>query len=75
MRFPSVPRPRTVWPWRSPRQSLRNGSVQLVLLALIVGAGAGLGAVVFRWLIAKATLLFTGTTDYSATTGHPAAPP
>lgn len=74
MRFPSVPRPRTVWPWRTPRQSLRNGSVQLVVLALIVGAGAGLGAVVFRWLIARATLLFSGTSDYSATTGHPAHP-
>jgi CIC family chloride channel protein len=53
---------------------LRNGSVQLVLLALIVGAGAGLGAVVFRSLISWGTRLFTGTSDYSATTGHPAHP-
>ena len=74
MRIPAIPRPRTVWPWRSPRQSLRNGSVQLVILALLVGAGAGLGAVVFRYLISWGTRLFTGTPDYSATSGHPSHP-
>jgi len=74
MRIPTIPRPRTVWPWRSPRQSLRNGSVQLVVLALLVGAGAGLGAIVFRSLISWGTRLFTGTSDYAATTGHPAHP-
>jgi CIC family chloride channel protein len=30
-----------------------------------VGAGAGLGAVAFRWLIEHTTLLFTGRTDYA----------
>ncbi len=74
MRIPTIPRPRATWPWRSPRQSLRNGSVQLVLLALLVGAGAGLGAIVFRYLISWGTRLFTGTEDYSATSGHPAHP-
>jgi CIC family chloride channel protein len=46
----------------------------LIVAAVVVGAGAGLAAVVFRWLAQTATLIFTGTTDYSATTGHPANP-
>lgn len=46
----------------------------LIAAALVVGAGAGLAAVVFRWLVQTATLIFTGTTDYAATTGHPANP-
>lgn len=46
----------------------------LIAAALVVGAGAGLAAVVFRWLVQTANLIFTGTTDYSATTGHPANP-
>jgi CIC family chloride channel protein len=46
----------------------------LIASALLVGAGAGLAAVVFRWLVQTATLIFTGTTDYAATTGHPANP-
>lgn len=46
----------------------------LIAAAIVVGAGAGLAAVVFRWLVQTATLIFTGTTDYSATTGHPANP-
>ncbi|GAA4557602.1 chloride channel protein [Pseudonocardia xishanensis] len=37
----------------------------LVGLALIIGAGAGLGAVVFRYLILGITDLVTGRTDYS----------
>lgn len=44
----------------------------LIASALVVGAGAGLAAVVFRWLVQTATLIFTGTTDYAATIGHPA---
>jgi CIC family chloride channel protein len=46
----------------------------LVTAAIIVGAGAGLAAVAFRWLVQTATQLFTGTADYSATSGHPANP-
>lgn len=49
-------------------------SLQLVLPAVVVGAGAGLAAVGFRWLITAATFVFTGTTDYSASMGHPANP-
>ncbi len=36
----------------------------LVGLALVIGAGAGLGAVVFRWLIIGITELVTGRADY-----------
>lgn len=53
---------------------LGGASLQLVLPAVIVGAGAGLAAVGFRWLITAATLVFTGTQDYSASVGHPANP-
>ena len=44
-----------------------------MILALIVGVGSGLGAVVFRWLIKTATELLTGHSDYSAV-GHAANP-
>ncbi|HEY1330742.1 MAG TPA: chloride channel protein [Actinomycetota bacterium] len=37
-----------------------------MVLALIVGAGAGVGAVAFRYLILGFTLLFTGHEDYSS---------
>lgn len=50
------------------------GPAPLIAAAIVVGAGAGLAAVAFRWLVSSATLIFTGTTDYSATTGHPANP-
>ncbi len=53
---------------------LRAGRGGLTVMALAVGAGAGLGAVAFRWLIATATQLFTGTQDYAGTHGHPAHP-
>ncbi|MCZ2404258.1 chloride channel protein [Paenarthrobacter sp. Z7-10] len=43
-------------------------------MAVLVGAGAGLAAVAFRWLITTATLIFTGTGDYSASHGHPGHP-
>ena len=36
----------------------------LVGLALVIGAGAGLGAMVFRWLIVGITKLVTGRGDY-----------
>ncbi|WP_202596858.1 chloride channel protein [Curtobacterium oceanosedimentum] len=51
-----------------------GAAVRLAIPALVVGAGAGVAAVVFRWLIQHATLVFSGHTDYSATTGHPANP-
>ncbi len=45
---------------------LHSGRTGLVLLSVAVGAGTGLGAVAFRWLITAATRLFTGTVDVSA---------
>jgi len=45
---------------------IRGSRGGLVALALIVGVGAGLGAVAFRSLIAHATRIFSGTSDYSA---------
>jgi CIC family chloride channel protein len=45
----------------------------LTLLALVVGAGAGLGAVAFRHMITALTRVFSGHVDYSAA-GHAANP-
>jgi chloride channel protein, CIC family len=44
-----------------------------MLLAVLVGLGAGAGAVVFRWLIKTFTLLLSGHADYSLA-GHAAHP-
>lgn len=46
----------------------------LIAASVVVGAGAGLAAVAFRWLVQTATLVFSGTADYAATSGHPANP-
>jgi len=46
----------------------------LLFMAIVVGAGVGFAAVGFRWLVTAATVVFTGTVDYSATQGHPANP-
>ena len=57
---------------QSLRQSydwLRSSSAGLLVLALIVGTGAGLGAVGFRYLILGFTYLFSGYRDYSAQGG------
>ncbi|MEC5149011.1 chloride channel protein [Cryobacterium sp. GrIS_2_6] len=51
-----------------------TGSGRLLFMSVVVGAGVGFGAVAFRWLVATATLIFTGTVDYSASVGHPANP-
>ena len=48
---------------------LRGTSAGTIAIALVVGAGGGLGAIVFRDLIRLFTLLFTGHSDYSAA-GH-----
>ncbi|WP_405018068.1 chloride channel protein [Kitasatospora sp. NBC_00070] len=45
--------------------SLRETKSGLLLLALLVGAGAGGSAIAFRWLIRTFTLLFSGHSDYS----------
>ncbi len=46
---------------------------RVIALALVVGCGAGLGAIVFRWLIQTFTQLLSGHADYSAA-GHAAHP-
>ena len=48
-------------------------STALVAFALVIGAGAGVGAIVFRYLIQWFTLLFSGHADYSAA-GHAGNP-
>jgi chloride channel protein, CIC family len=52
---------------------LEGSPAGLVVLALGVGLGAGAGAIVFRYLIAWCTLLFSGHPDFSAA-GHAAHP-
>jgi CIC family chloride channel protein len=52
---------------------IRSSNAGLVCLSLAVGAGAGGGAVVFRWLIKTFTLALSGHADYSAV-GHVANP-
>src|SRR5665647_1342740 len=52
---------------------LRSSNSGLMLLAVLVGLGAGGGAIVFRWLIRTFTLLLSGHADYSLA-GHAAHP-
>jgi len=52
---------------------LRGSATGLVPLALVVGAGAGAGAVLFRYLILWVTELATGRRDYSDA-GHVSSP-
>jgi DNA invertase Pin-like site-specific DNA recombinase len=56
------------------RRKFAGSSYQLVAMAVLVGAGAGLAAVAFRWLITAATLFFSGTGDYSVVQGDRAHP-
>ncbi|HEY1573276.1 MAG TPA: chloride channel protein [Pseudonocardiaceae bacterium] len=48
-----------------PREWLRESRAGLVTLAVVIGAGAGGGAIVFRWLIATFTGILSGHADYS----------
>lgn len=52
---------------------VRGSPSGLMILALVIGAGAGVGAIAFRYLILWVTRLFSGHDDYSATAGltHP----
>jgi len=60
--------------WRERLQrAVAGGQRGLMALALLVGAGAGLGAVAFRYMILGFTYLFTGHNDYSAV-GHASNP-
>jgi CIC family chloride channel protein len=58
------------WPARLP-VAVRGTESGLLVLALLVGAATGAGAIGFRWLIQGLTLVFTGTGDYAATPGAP----
>ena len=49
------------------------GQVHLLALAVLVGLGAGLGAVAFRYMISGLTHVFSGHADYSDA-GHAANP-
>lgn len=55
---------------------LRGSPTGLVALALVVGAGGGVGAIFFRYLIAWFTVVFSGHADYSAVgpAAHPWVP-
>jgi CIC family chloride channel protein len=52
-------------------KQVRSQRVGLLSLAVLVGVGAGLGAVVFRFMIEGLTRLFTGYADYAGR-GHAA---
>lgn len=65
------PRLRAALAWRPTPNAQRSEYAIIIVLSLVVGVGSGFGAIVFRWLIEKATLIFAGTADYSGTTGHP----
>ncbi len=53
--------------------AVRSSNGGLLALALVVGAGAGGGAVVFRWLITTFTRALSGHADYAGL-GHVANP-
>jgi chloride channel protein, CIC family len=60
--------------WRERfRRSVTHESTALTVLALLVGVGAGVGAVGFRYMILGFTYLFSGHRDYSSV-GHAANP-
>ncbi len=52
---------------------VRSTRLQLVALAVVVGIGAGLGAVAFRFMISGLTRFFSGYDDYAGL-GHVANP-
>lgn len=54
--------PRPTGPW--PTSAAINSRGGLLVLSLAVGIGAGLGAVVFRYMIEVLTWVFTGYVDY-----------
>jgi chloride channel protein, CIC family len=75
-----APRYRRATPLSRGYDWLSGTGYGLVLLALVVGAGAGFGAVAFRYLILGFTHLFTGHHDYSGAGrasygGHPGIGP
>ena len=55
--------------WQRPLELCRTSRAGLIPLALLVGAGVGAGAIVFRWLIGVCTRALSGHLDYSEA-GH-----
>ena len=55
------------------QRAVARGSGGMLVLSLLIGAGAGLGAVAFRYMILGFTYAFTGHRDYSAA-GHASNP-
>ncbi len=53
------------WRHRIVARMRRSENSALLVLSVIIGAVAGLGAVAFRWLIENATLVFSGHADYA----------
>ncbi|WP_328329868.1 MULTISPECIES: chloride channel protein [unclassified Streptomyces] len=53
---------------------VREEHGKLAVLAALTGIGAGLGSIVFRWLIKTFTQLFSGHADYAGAGGHAANP-
>ena len=55
---------------------LRTAPGIVMVLAVVVGVGAGVGSVVFRWCITAFTHVFSGQSDYAASPGsdHPHVP-
>jgi CIC family chloride channel protein len=54
-------------------RAVAHGSGGMLALSLLIGAGAGLGAVAFRYMILGFTYAFTGHRDYSVV-GHASNP-
>ncbi|MBC9712727.1 chloride channel protein [Streptomyces sp. TRM66268-LWL] len=52
------------------------GQLRILAPAVVIGVGAGAGAVLFRWMVMGATRLFSGHADYAAAQGaaHPLLP-
>ncbi|WP_371633549.1 chloride channel protein [Streptomyces sp. NBC_01259] len=68
---PRAPRTRS---WRAAALAGARGTHGgLAVLAVLIGAGAGLGSIAFRWLIKVFTELFSGHADYAGA-GHAANP-
>jgi chloride channel protein, CIC family len=71
---PATPRPSATAAgarpaWLRPLDLVRISRAGLIPLALLVGAGVGCGAIVFRWLIGLCTGALSGHADYSEA-GH-----
>ena len=63
----------TPWRHRTLAYVRRSENSTLIVLSIVIGALAGVGAVAFRWLVETATEVFSGHADY-ADVGHAAHP-